>query len=110
MAEVYPEPRSTQSPDYDASLSAHSFNHFLPWEMNEDGTEEEEAKGPEPASKHAADTSMRVRTSAGPLVRGPGVRELVERSGLAECRTCGRADLRTCGLADRGLADRGIAE
>jgi hypothetical protein len=40
-AEVFPEPRTTNDPSYSPALSTHSFNHFLPWEMNEDGTAEE---------------------------------------------------------------------
>ncbi len=40
-AEVFPEPRTTDDPSYAPALEPHSFNHFFPWEMNEDGTEEE---------------------------------------------------------------------
>ena len=40
-AEVFPEPRSTNDPSYDPKLSRHPFNHFFPWELNEDGTAEE---------------------------------------------------------------------
>ncbi|HYC55987.1 MAG TPA: hypothetical protein VEL28_13715 [Candidatus Binatia bacterium] len=40
-AEVFPEPRTMNDPAYDNSLETHSFNHFVPWEMNEDGTSEE---------------------------------------------------------------------
>lgn len=40
-AEVFPEPRTTDDPSYAPKLSPHSFNHFFPWEINEDGTEEE---------------------------------------------------------------------
>jgi len=39
--EVFPEPRTTEDPSYSRKLNPHSFNHFFPWEMNEDGTEEE---------------------------------------------------------------------
>jgi hypothetical protein len=40
-AEVYPEPRTANDPAYSSELSVHSFNHFFPWEINEDGTAEE---------------------------------------------------------------------
>ncbi len=40
-AEVFPEPRSQGDPAYSTVLSLHTFNHFFPWEMNEDGTAEE---------------------------------------------------------------------
>lgn len=40
-AEVFPEPRTTNDPSYSAAMSVHSFNHFFPWEINEDGTAEE---------------------------------------------------------------------
>ena len=40
-AEVFPEPRSTDDPAYSPALSRHTFNHFFPWELNEDGTAEE---------------------------------------------------------------------
>ncbi len=39
--EVFPEPRSVLNPDYDTLLAIHNFNHFFPWEINQDGTEEE---------------------------------------------------------------------
>ena len=40
--EVFPEPRSTRT-DLLAgtNLAGHSFNHFFPWQINEDGTESE---------------------------------------------------------------------
>ena len=40
-AEVFPEPRTKEDPSYSPVLNPHSFNHFFPWEMTEDGTEEE---------------------------------------------------------------------
>ena len=40
-AEVFPEPRTKDDPSYAPMLNPHSFNHFFPWEMNEDGTDEE---------------------------------------------------------------------
>lgn len=40
-AEIFPEPRSYNDPAYDSALELHPFNHFFPWEMNEDGTAEE---------------------------------------------------------------------
>jgi hypothetical protein len=40
-AEVFPEPRTANDPAYSPDLSVHSFNHFFPWEINEDGTAEE---------------------------------------------------------------------
>lgn len=40
-AEVFPEPRTPGDPAYSSVLSRHTFNHFFPWEMNEDGTAEE---------------------------------------------------------------------
>jgi hypothetical protein len=40
-AEVFPEPRTTNDPAYSNEMSVHSFNHFFPWEINEDGTAEE---------------------------------------------------------------------
>jgi hypothetical protein len=40
-AEVFPEPRSTNDPAYTPALSLHTFNHFFPWELNQDGTAEE---------------------------------------------------------------------
>ena len=39
--EVFPEPRSVDDPDYDPAIGTHSFNHFLPWELRQDGTAEE---------------------------------------------------------------------
>jgi hypothetical protein len=39
--EIFPEPRSILNPDYDSSMSLHTFNQFFPWEINQDGTEEE---------------------------------------------------------------------
>lgn len=38
-AEVFPEPRS--SDEAVAGIELHSFNHFFPWMINEDGTEAE---------------------------------------------------------------------
>lgn len=40
-AEVFPEPRATGDPTYTPALAVHRFNHFFPWEINEDGTAEE---------------------------------------------------------------------
>ena len=40
-AEVFPEPRSVNDPAYSPALSRHTFNHFFPWEINQDGTAEE---------------------------------------------------------------------
>ena len=40
-AEVFPEPRTANDPAYSPALSTHSFNHFFPWEINEDGSAEE---------------------------------------------------------------------
>ncbi len=40
-AEVFPEPRTMNDPAYSPQLALHPFNHFLPWEMNQDGTAEE---------------------------------------------------------------------
>lgn len=40
-AEVFPEPRSVSDPAYSPALSRHTFNHFFPWEINQDGTAEE---------------------------------------------------------------------
>jgi len=40
-AEVFPEPRTSSDPAYSPALAPHRFNHFFPWEMNEDGTAEE---------------------------------------------------------------------
>jgi hypothetical protein len=39
--EVYPEPRGACEDDATDHLNLHSFNHFLPWQINEDGTEME---------------------------------------------------------------------
>lgn len=39
--EVFPEPRADCEEDLDGNLDNHSFNHFLPWQINEDGTEME---------------------------------------------------------------------
>lgn len=36
--EVYPEARGDCDPETDANLNRHSFNHFLPWQINQDGT------------------------------------------------------------------------
>ncbi|MCI0540615.1 MAG: hypothetical protein L0Z50_35895 [Verrucomicrobiales bacterium] len=35
-AEIFPEPRRTSG-----TVNGHTFNHFFPWQINEDGTEEE---------------------------------------------------------------------
>jgi hypothetical protein len=40
-AEVFPEPRTQNDPTYSPVLSTHRFNHFFPWEINQDGTAEE---------------------------------------------------------------------
>lgn len=40
-AEVFPEPRTMNDPSYSPVLEPHPFNHFFPWEINEDGTAEE---------------------------------------------------------------------
>jgi len=40
-AEIFPEPRTQNDPSYSPVLETHSFNHFFPWEINEDGTAEE---------------------------------------------------------------------
>jgi hypothetical protein len=40
-AEVFPEPRTQNDPSYSSVLSPHRFNHFFPWELNQDGTAEE---------------------------------------------------------------------
>ncbi len=40
-AEVYPEPRDKTDPQYDSTFALHTFNQFFPWEINQDGTEEE---------------------------------------------------------------------
>ena len=40
-AEVFPEPRTQNDPAYSSVLSTHHFNHFFPWEINQDGTAEE---------------------------------------------------------------------
>ncbi|MFZ4619895.1 MAG: T9SS type A sorting domain-containing protein [Bacteroidota bacterium] len=39
--DIFPEPRSIINPDYDSTMALHTFNHFFPWEINQDGTEEE---------------------------------------------------------------------
>lgn len=36
--EVFPEPRSTQDPDYVSTTNLHTFNQFFPWMMNQDGS------------------------------------------------------------------------
>ncbi|MBM4270092.1 MAG: hypothetical protein FJ144_26400 [Deltaproteobacteria bacterium] len=40
-AEVFPEPRTQGDPAYSSVLATHRFNHFFPWEINQDGTAEE---------------------------------------------------------------------
>lgn len=40
-AEVFPEPRTKNNPDFNPLFSPHTFNQFFPWEINQDGTEEE---------------------------------------------------------------------
>lgn len=41
-AEVFPEPRSGNHPDNLANqANGHTFNHFMPWQLNQDGTSEE---------------------------------------------------------------------
>jgi hypothetical protein len=40
-AEVFPEPRTSGDPAYSPTLAQHRFNHFFPWELNQDGTAEE---------------------------------------------------------------------
>lgn len=39
--EVFPEPRDTSIQLAGTNLEGHRFNHFLPWQINEDGTEME---------------------------------------------------------------------
>jgi hypothetical protein len=42
VAEVFPEPRPAESALLDGTnLEGHRFNHFFPWQLNQDGTEEE---------------------------------------------------------------------
>lgn len=38
--EIYPEPRAEDQAQ-GTNLNTHTFNHFTPWQINEDGTEEE---------------------------------------------------------------------
>jgi hypothetical protein len=40
-AEFFPEPENPSAPDHDPRIRDHDFNQFFPWEMNEDGSEEE---------------------------------------------------------------------
>lgn len=40
-AEIFPEPRTKENPDYNPEYAEHTFNQFFPWEINQDGTEEE---------------------------------------------------------------------
>lgn len=40
-SEVFPEPRDNDEPDVDSHINLHSFNHFFPWVINEDGTDHE---------------------------------------------------------------------
>ncbi len=40
-AEVFPEPRAEADPDTLANVALHTYNQFLPWEVNEDGSGEE---------------------------------------------------------------------
>lgn len=40
--EVFPEPRSDTNPENVANqVNGHTFNNFMPWQLNENGTEEE---------------------------------------------------------------------
>jgi hypothetical protein len=39
--EVFPEPRDKRDPELAPGVSAHNFNQFFPWQINEDGTGEE---------------------------------------------------------------------
>ncbi len=39
--EVFPEVRTKNDPEYNPALTEHGFNHFFPWELNQDGTGEE---------------------------------------------------------------------
>lgn len=39
--EYFPEPRVKENPDYNPVYAPHAFNQFFPWEINQDGTEEE---------------------------------------------------------------------
>jgi hypothetical protein len=42
VAEVFPEPRPAESDLLQGTnLEGHRFNHFFPWQLNQDGTEEE---------------------------------------------------------------------
>jgi hypothetical protein len=40
-SELFPEPRDQDDPDFDPAISPHRFNQFFPWQMNQDGSEEE---------------------------------------------------------------------
>jgi hypothetical protein len=40
-AEMFPEPRIGDDPGADPALNRHAFNHFFPWEINQDGSAEE---------------------------------------------------------------------
>ncbi|RIL01367.1 MAG: hypothetical protein DCC75_13695, partial [Proteobacteria bacterium] len=37
-SEVFPEVRDADEPGYTAAINLHTFNHFFPWMINEDGT------------------------------------------------------------------------
>jgi hypothetical protein len=39
--EIFPEPRDKRDPELAPNVSAHSFNQFFPWQINEDGSNEE---------------------------------------------------------------------
>jgi Hydrazine synthase alpha subunit middle domain len=39
--EIFPEPRDEDEPDYSPHINLHSFNHFFPWTINQDGTDHE---------------------------------------------------------------------
>jgi hypothetical protein len=39
--EVFPEIRDKSHPQYNPDIALHNFNQFFPWELNQDGTEEE---------------------------------------------------------------------
>ncbi len=41
VAEVFPEPQEPGDPDVVGTINLYSINHFFPWQLNQDGTEEE---------------------------------------------------------------------
>jgi hypothetical protein len=71
--ELFPEPRDITDPDYNPKYARHIFNQFFPWEINQDGTEEE-------TINHVGRHEFGGTYTEGSFVGDPNLKYLVRRS------------------------------